>query len=230
MHPETEKLIELAVANGEITEKERHVILKKANEMGDDLDEVEMVLEGRLHQLQGAGPVIQKEQVGKIKVCPSCGGSVQALNIACSFCGHEFVGVNANASVHLLLDKIARLKVGYGQNSSVDLDLEISRLINSTSIPTTKEDLLEFLSVCSAQADVDFMARGTGYAVAAWANKGNEALLKAKIVFIEDVKTLSLLVEFERKLKSSAKKSRMVWLMIFVPLFLLLLVYLITRK
>ena len=34
MHPEIEKLIDLALADGQITEKERNVILKKAAELG----------------------------------------------------------------------------------------------------------------------------------------------------------------------------------------------------
>ena len=51
MHPEIEKLIDLALADGQLTDKERNVILKKATELGVDTDEVEMVLDGKLHQL-----------------------------------------------------------------------------------------------------------------------------------------------------------------------------------
>ena len=51
-NPEIKKLIDLAIADGQVTEKERNVILKKATEFGIDTDEVEMVLEGKLHQLQ----------------------------------------------------------------------------------------------------------------------------------------------------------------------------------
>jgi uncharacterized membrane protein YebE (DUF533 family) len=47
MHPEIEKLIDLAVTDGQITEKERNVIFKKAAEYGVDADEVEMVLEAK---------------------------------------------------------------------------------------------------------------------------------------------------------------------------------------
>lgn len=48
MHPEIEKLIDLALADGQITEKERNVILKKAAELDVDADEVEMVLDGKI--------------------------------------------------------------------------------------------------------------------------------------------------------------------------------------
>ena len=45
MNPEIEKLIDLAIADGEITDKERSVILKKAEKLGEDPDEVEMILD-----------------------------------------------------------------------------------------------------------------------------------------------------------------------------------------
>ena len=48
MHPEIEKLIQLAIADGEITEKERAVIMRKAEKLGEDIDEVEMILDGEL--------------------------------------------------------------------------------------------------------------------------------------------------------------------------------------
>ena len=45
MHPEIEKLIEMAVADGQVTDKEREIILRKAEKLGLDRDEVEMYLE-----------------------------------------------------------------------------------------------------------------------------------------------------------------------------------------
>ena len=50
MHPEIEKLIDLALADGQIAKKERNVILKKAAELGVDADEIEMILEGKISE------------------------------------------------------------------------------------------------------------------------------------------------------------------------------------
>ena len=47
MHPEIENLINMAIADGEVTEKERAIILRKAEGFGEDKDEVEMILEVR---------------------------------------------------------------------------------------------------------------------------------------------------------------------------------------
>jgi hypothetical protein len=40
MNPEIEKLIELSLVDGEITDKEKSIILKKAEKFGEDPDEV----------------------------------------------------------------------------------------------------------------------------------------------------------------------------------------------
>lgn len=46
MHPDLEKLILLALADGVVSEKEREIILRKAEKLDLDVDEVEMYLEG----------------------------------------------------------------------------------------------------------------------------------------------------------------------------------------
>ena len=46
--PKIEKLIDLALADGELTEKEKQILFKKAEAEGIDLDEFEMVLDARL--------------------------------------------------------------------------------------------------------------------------------------------------------------------------------------
>lgn len=48
MHPELEKLIDLAVVDGKVTEKEKEVLQRKARELNVDQDEFEMVLEAKL--------------------------------------------------------------------------------------------------------------------------------------------------------------------------------------
>ena len=48
--PKIEKLIKMALADGELTEKEKQVLFKKAEEEGIDLDEFEMVLEAKLYE------------------------------------------------------------------------------------------------------------------------------------------------------------------------------------
>ena len=42
MHPELDKLIEMALADGQVTDKEREIILRKAEKLSLDVDEVEI--------------------------------------------------------------------------------------------------------------------------------------------------------------------------------------------
>ena len=52
MNPEIDKLIDLALADGQITEKEREIILRKAEKLGEDVDFIEMYIENRLSKQQ----------------------------------------------------------------------------------------------------------------------------------------------------------------------------------
>lgn len=45
MKPEIEKLVQMAIVDGQVTAKEREIILRKAEKLGLDVDEVEMYLE-----------------------------------------------------------------------------------------------------------------------------------------------------------------------------------------
>ena len=111
MHPEIEKLIDLGIVDGQITEKERKVILKKAAELGVDADEVEMTLDGRLYQLKASNP---KEKVGNIKTCPACGAEKKSFSYKC-ICGHEYVntkGADAVNDFNILLSKIPKTSKG----------------------------------------------------------------------------------------------------------------------
>lgn len=48
MHPEIDKLISMALSDGKITYKEREIILRKAEKLGLDVDELEMYLENKI--------------------------------------------------------------------------------------------------------------------------------------------------------------------------------------
>jgi hypothetical protein len=56
MHPDIEKLIELALSDGLMTDKEREIILRKAEKLGLDCDEVEMFMEGKISDYMFKNP------------------------------------------------------------------------------------------------------------------------------------------------------------------------------
>jgi hypothetical protein len=118
MSPELEKYIDLALADGDVTDKERQVLQRKAQELGVDQDEFEMVLEAKLHLVQKAAtpppppqPIPEPEKPksnkeGDLKKCPSCGSPVQSFATKCPDCGHEFRNIESSNSVKNLVVKL----------------------------------------------------------------------------------------------------------------------------
>ena len=111
-----EQLISAALADGVLTEKEKQVLFKRAQEQGIDLDEFEMVLDARLVELRKA----EKEKAeksapkstkfGDVRKCPVCGALVPALAVSCAECGYEFSGISASSSAQLLSKQINEIK------------------------------------------------------------------------------------------------------------------------
>ena len=107
-----EQLIDAALADGVLTEKEKQILFKKAQTFGIDLDEFEMVLDARLVKLQkeqqAAAP--KSNKYGDVRKCPVCGALVPSLAVSCAECGYEFTGIDASSSAQLLSKKIADIK------------------------------------------------------------------------------------------------------------------------
>lgn len=174
-NPQLEKLIDLALADGELTEKEKQVLFKKAEAMGIDLDEFEMVLEAKLYErnksnnaptpTSTAAP--KSNKFGDIKKCPACGAVLQSFTTKCPDCGFEFRNVEANCTIQHLFELLNEVEA----NSKEDAEGLLGGLgkfyadsfassfggtkdtrkkkaiIQNFPIPNTKEDILEFLTL-----------------------------------------------------------------------------------
>lgn len=110
-------LIDAALADGELTEKEKQVLFRNAQAQGIDLDEFEMVLQSRLFEKQkeqnkqavmSAAP--KSNKYGDIRKCPQCGAVVDAYTAICSECGYAFNNVSNDSEVKILADKIEKLE------------------------------------------------------------------------------------------------------------------------
>lgn len=103
-----EALIQAALADGELSEKEKQILFKRAQDEGVDLDEFEMVLNAKLYELSHA----KKEQTsapksnrfGDIRKCPACGAILQSFQHKCDECGYEFRNMDAVQSASKLFD------------------------------------------------------------------------------------------------------------------------------
>jgi len=228
MNQEIEQLIELALADGQLTEKERSVIINKALSLGLDQDEVEMILEGKLHQLETGRTKSNKEKIGNIKTCPACGSNIKSMKLTCEDCGHEFANIEANKSITNLLNRINSLHKEPNEKENL-FNQRKAEVINNTAIPNSKEDLIEFLTICSSQSGVAFTKRGYSKVLSAWSRKGFEALNKGKLLFKDDSSNMKLILEFEKKLKTARLLSYLtVWNVII--LFIIIRIIYINLK
>jgi len=98
MNQELEKYIDMAVADGEVTEKEKTVLLRKAKELGVDQDELDMILEAKLHlQKKSSEKPKNEPSISATKECPSCGAQNDVIFTNCMFCKTALPNVDINA-------------------------------------------------------------------------------------------------------------------------------------
>ena len=216
MHPEIENLINMALADGEVTEKERAIILRKAESLDEDKDEVEMILNGKIALLSKEQNSTQSNlssksnKEGDLKKCPSCGGPVQSFKTTCSDCGHEFRGTKGVSSILALTKKIDAINFNVK-----DYDDVIEGIISNFPIPNTKEDLLEFISIGISKA-----AWGEGGIKKAWADKADEAINKLDVISTGDKLFQPYVVKYRKMLKKKKNKSNLNLALILIGFFL----------
>ena len=199
MHLEIEKLIDLALADGQITEKERNVILKKAAELGVDADEVEMTLDGKLHQLEASKPK-QKEKVGNIKTCPACGAEVKALKLKCDDCEHEFINNSSNSNLTQLEKKLASVKA--------DDDEKRVKIITDHPISNDKETMFELLSYMSSKV-LSANTESDSSVITAYHGRAIEIITKLSFVCGTDPLLMEQLNQISKKMSSKKNKNVM---------------------
>lgn len=196
-----ETLINAALADGVLTEKEKQVLFRRAQAEGIDLDEFEMVLDARLVEMQKA----EKEKVeksapksnkyGDVRKCPSCGALVAAFKGICQECGYEFSNVDSNLSSKRLAELLLK-------ESNEDKKKEIIEIF---PIPNTKADLLEFLTSIKPKLISDRDQFTNSYL-----KKYQECLEKAKTAFEGDKQLQRFIDEYpsiEKQIKKNLVKS-----------------------
>lgn len=195
---ELESVIEAALADGVLTDKERAVLHKRAAEEGVDPDELDVVIEGRLAKMKREEdwlrPTPPSDKFGEVKKCPRCGEPVEPMAVKCSACGYEFRGVEALKSSQQLADKLDEIAKYYRDkkvnpflqpNHQMNSMNEQARVIKSFPVPTTKEDLLDFaISMQSKWKNTSGVYEPQ--LKKAYKAKYDECINKAKILFTND--------------------------------------------
>ena len=224
-----EQLIEMALADGELTEKEKQVLFKKAEAAGIDLDEFEMVLDARLYEKQKAmqapqpvsvgGATPNSKKLGDVRKCPACGAILESFITRCPDCGHEINGAGVVSSFNALISKLEEFDrndrtnpiIGVWTGGEAKRLQKKKQIIANFPIPTTREDLLEFLSmgVPLAQTKGNFFMRRNQSSEnyehdqlsSAWKSKLEQVLMKARISMKDDKATLAEIQHYAQELK-----------------------------
>lgn len=100
---ELNALIQQYLTDGVLTDKERQVILNKAEKMGLDRDEIDLYLDAEVQKIDQATDAAVRKQKGK--QCPYCGGSVPQLTDKCPHCG-ENITSEASKELQEIFDNL----------------------------------------------------------------------------------------------------------------------------
>lgn len=239
-----EQLIDAALEDGVLTEKEKQILFKKAQALGVDLDEFEMVLDARLVKLQkeekakAQASAPKSNKFGDIKKCPACGAIVQSYQGVCPECGYAFENVEANSSsqkLQKMLDSILEEQLN-ADNNSLHNDNPLSSTLKSFSIlqaqnefrkheriknaiqnfpvPNTKADLMEFILSLRSKT------KGDNAYADAYKNKYLECLDKARFMFPNDKDFAPILAA--HKMGWWASKSQRTKTLIILAIFFII--------
>ncbi|MCF0206950.1 MAG: zinc ribbon domain-containing protein [Bacteroidales bacterium] len=193
---ELEILIKGALASGGLNDKNKKIIFKKAKEKGVDLDELELVIAGRLADLkEKQSPTTTKSsKLGQVNKCPNCGAIVPPLATKCPDCSLEFRGVEANSSSKKLAEelKIAREK---GDKQAP--------VIRNFPVPATKEDLFEFAITMQSKMTIENDALRDAYSV-----KAKECIDRIRILFPDDTRFKQILEGYSKSVRQYKRKKR----------------------
>lgn len=120
-----EELINAAIADGMITEKERQILRTKGRLEGLNPDEVDLIIDGRLQQIQAS----QQSTRSKVSKCPVCGEILPALSATCPNCGYVATDTGGqNVGLNMLMSEM-ETELMLLRNGRVDSSAKLEGLI-----------------------------------------------------------------------------------------------------
>lgn len=239
---ELESIIEAALADGTLTDRERAVLHKRAIAEGVDIDELDVIIEGRLAKMKKEEDWLKPdlsvqrdvEKMGNIVKCPNCGAPVIPGRPQCEECGHIFINVAANKSSEKLAELLRNVDEKYGKTKAKAI--EKASIINTFPIPNTKVDLIEFMTMLlplsagrrKSTMTTDFTgSRKADYILGvACFNKLKNCVNKVKTTFPNDSDFNYLLLEYN---KEKRKLSNDTIILIIIVAYLLISFYYLTK-
>lgn len=217
-------LIEAAVTDGQISDAEMRVLVRKGAAEGFDEDEMAMLVEARLFEHNKKAPTEAAAQPAAAAPrkaptkCPHCGAPIVSLTTKCPDCGYEYTddGIAVSPWNQLLnkLEEIDRMKDPKGKRSFFDTDYETVQTnmkvqtITNFPVPETKKGIVEFFTYCAPQAkkkgffnEVDLDAQEIKHA---YYIKAQQVLTRARFMLKDEPNLLAEIEATARRYKIKA--------------------------
>ena len=170
---------------------------------------------------------------GKIHKCPNCGEIINGFVLNCPSCNYE-IRDRDNNSIKDFSKKIYELELrrkekkkgvmgklmnGFGYGALDEVDKQIISLIKTYSVPNTKEDYLEFITMACSNIDEsvygvltrnpDMAANERQKAInAAWKSKVKQVYQKACLSYGNDPDFESIRILYKEKIGDMKKAKR----------------------
>lgn len=220
MHEDILKLIDIAKESGELTETQRSIILRKAKSLGEDIDEIEMLLET-------IKPNVKKRTAPQ--KCPHCGSVIPALSLKCPDCGFLFEDESqstqeARATILNLQKELSKYDDS-GESEEIK-----AALIQGASIPKTIEGLSQWLTFASSKYSSTGHNSNSLRALEknAWLAKAKDAYSQLQLRANADPSVQSLLNSYAYIMNAKPAKEK--WLLYSFAVLALMALMLLMMK
>ena len=225
MHEDIQKLIDIAKESGELTDKQREIILRKAEKLGEDVDEVEMLME--TIKFQSSQKSENSTRI-KMRKCPNCGAIVPASAVKCPECGMVMESEADSSSqnrdyIAEIQREFKRIESRKRRKDEDEFDIDDNRhqekmnVIRSFSVPLTKEAQIMAFNYAKARFDAVNSRDGSGYSEEeskAWLAKAQEFYNNVAAMSNLDASGQQWLKTNEGILHTKAKTSTLGWIAI----------------
>ena len=207
-----EAIIDAALADGTLTDKEREVLHKRAAQEGVDADELDVVIEGRLAKMKKEKdwlrptPSQVSNKIGDVLRCPRCNEPYTPGSVKCGACGYEFINREAVSSATKFAEGLAKATEKATKEKDKDGRIQreiIENFIRSFPLPNTRDDLLEFIA--SMEARRHHSSESSEYKA-----KLVEAINKAEMFYPNDPQFKLVIQQIRDKFKEESKQEKKV--------------------
>ena len=156
-------------------------------------------------QIANTAPIQQgrEQYAGSVLKCPNCGATMDSMDVVCPDCGYQISSRKVTSSVQQLNNQLMQLEASRKKSLGIlidPIDKKKLALIKSYPIPSTIEDIMEFILLAIANIDVKGsknnlfnsyvkLAGSDNSRMAisdAWVSKMQQAYQKAKIMFPDE--------------------------------------------